>query len=307
MHGNREVHGILSFAIEPICDEERASLLRELNVLVQEDPSMRIEVKSFEERLIISGEDELQLRQVQRKIPDKHQAQIGELKINFRETIRKPAEAEGKYIRQAGGSGNYGHCKIRLEPNEPGKGFEFIDEIKGGVIPREYIKPVEQGIREAAQGGILGGYEVLDFKAALYDGSYHEVDSNEMAFMIAGSLAFKEAARKANPVLLEPMMAVEATVEDPFVPTIIDDLNSRRGRIVGIENAAGLQVVRAIVPLAEMLSSNSRGRLRCSMSFAGYEAVPPRHGPSGDDASAYAKKPLSPRPRAGSAAAELED
>jgi elongation factor G len=305
MHGNGEVHGILSFTIEPIYDEARAILLSELNGLVQKDPSIRVEVKSFAEKLVISGDDESQLREIQAKIPDKHHAQVGELKISFRETIRKPAEAEGKYIRHSGGSGNYGHSKIRVEPNQPGTGFEFIDETKGGVIPKEYVKAVEQGIREAALGGVLGGYEVVDFRVALYDGSYHDVDSNEMAFKIAGSLAFKEAARKANPVLLEPMMAVEVTVREEWMATTIHDLNARRGRIEGMENTSGLQVIRAIVPLAEMLSSSSGGRLRCSMRFAGYEAVPPR--PFGDDASAYAKKPSSPRPRSGSAAAEPED
>jgi elongation factor G len=226
MHGNGEVHGILSFAIEPINGEDRAILLSQLNVLVEEDPSIRVEVKSFEEKLVICGEDESQLREIQAKIPDKHQAQIGELEISFRETIRKPAEAESKYIRHTGVSRNYGHCKIRLEPKEPGKGFEFIDEIKGGVIPKEYIKPTEEGIREALQGGVLAGYEIVDVKATLYDGSYHEVDSNEMAFKIAGSLAFKEAARKANPVVPEPMMAVEATIRQDLMPSTIHDLNS---------------------------------------------------------------------------------
>jgi elongation factor G len=304
MHGDGEVHEILSFAIEPIYDEERAILLSELKILVQKDPSLRVEVKSFAEKLVISGEDESQLRKIQAKIPDKHQAQVGELQISFRETIRKPAEGEGKYIRHSGSSGNYGHCKIRVEPNQPGKGFEFIEEI-GGVIPKEDIKAVEQGIREAALGGVLRGYEVVDFRVTLYDGSYHEADSNEMAFRIAGSLAFREAARKANPVVLEPMMAVEATVHEESMPATIQGLNSRRGRIEGMEYSAGLLVIRAIVPLAEILSSSSGGRLRCSMRFAGYEAVPPR--PFDDDASSYAKKPSSPRPKPGSAAAELED
>jgi elongation factor G len=210
----------------------------------------------------------------------KVEANVGEPRVAFRETIRKTAEAEGKYIRQTGGSGNYGHVKIRLEPNEPGKGFEFIDAIRGGVVPKEYIKPTEQGIKEALHNGVLAGYEMVDFKATLYDGSYHDVDSNEMAFKIAGSMAFKEAARKASPVLLEPVMAVEVTVPEEYMGTIIGDINSRRGRIEGMEHAAGSQVIKAMVPLKEMfgyvneIRSSTQGRASYSMQFARYEEAP---------------------------------
>ena len=203
---------------------------------------------------IISGMGELHLEIIVDRMMREYkvEANVGKPQVAYRETIRKSAEAEGKYIRQTGGSGNYGHVRIRLEPNEAGKGFEFINDIKGGVIPKEYIKPTEQGIKEALQGGILAGYEVVDVKATLYDGSYHDVDSNEMAFKIAGSMAFKEAARKASPVLLEPVMSVEVVVPEEYMGTIIGDLNSRRGRIEGMEHRAGSQVIKANVPLSEM-------------------------------------------------------
>jgi elongation factor G len=210
----------------------------------------------------------------------KVEANVGEPKVAFRETVRKNSEAEGKYIRQTGGSGNYGHCWIKLAPNEAGKGYEFVNDIKGGVIPKEYIKPIDQGIREALEGGVLAGYPVVDVIVTLFDGSYHDVDSNEMAYKIAGSMAFKEAARKASPVLLEPVMAVEVTVPEEFVGTIIGDINSRRGRIESLEHAAGSQLVKAIVPLKEMfgyvndIRSSTQGRASYSMQFARYEEAP---------------------------------
>ena len=208
------------------------------------------------------------------------QANVGKPQVAYRETIRKQSQAEGKYIRQTGGSGQYGHVRIRLEPNEPGKGYEFINDVVGGVIPKEFIKPVDQGIKEAMEGGVLAGYEMVDVKATLYDGSYHDVDSNEMAFKIAGSMAFKEAARKASPVLLEPVMSVEVVVPEEYMGTIIGDLSSRRGRIEGIEHRAGSQVIKAMVPLAEMfgyatnMRSNTQGRATFCMHFSRYEEAP---------------------------------
>jgi len=210
----------------------------------------------------------------------KVEANVGKPQVAYRETIRKHAEAEGKYIRQTGGSGQYGHVKLRVEPNEKGKGFEFVNEIVGGSVPREYIKPVEQGIKEALEGGVLAGYELVDVKATLYDGSYHEVDSNEMAFKIAASMGFKEAARKASPVLLEPIMSVEVVVPEEYMGVIIGDLNSRRGRIEGIDHRAGSQVIKSLVPLAEMfgyatqMRSNTQGRATFSMHFAHYDEAP---------------------------------
>jgi elongation factor G len=303
-HPSRDIPWIVSFAIGSVNDKDSANLLREFDVLVHEDPAIRVEVSLTNEGLVISGEDELQLMEAHGRILLKYKAEVGELRINYRETIRTSAEAEGKYFRQTGGSGNYGHCKICVEPNEPGKGYQFINHIKGAAFSKEYIEPVDQGIREAMEQGILAGFPVVDVKATLYDGSYHEADSNEMAFKIAGSIAFKEAARKASPVLLEPVMSVEVTVPEEFIGIVIGDINSRRGRIEGMEHVAGSQVIRAIVPLAEALTSSAHGRPRYAMRFTGYEPAPPRFD---DDAPSYAKKPSSPRPRAGSAAAELDD
>jgi elongation factor G len=210
----------------------------------------------------------------------KVEANVGKPQVAYRETIRKKSQAEGKFIRQTGGSGQYGHVKIRLEPNEPGKGYEFVNEVTGGSIPKEFIKPVDQGMREAMLGGVLAGYEMVDVKAILYDGSYHDVDSNELAFKIAGSMAFKEAARKASPVLLEPVMSVEVVVPEEYMGTIIGDLNSRRGRIEGMEHRAGSQVIKANVPLSDMfgyathMRSSTQGRATYSMHFNRYEEAP---------------------------------
>jgi elongation factor G len=207
------------------------------------------------------------------------QANVGKPQVAYRETIRKASEAEGKFIRQTGGRGQYGHVKIRLEPN-PGKGYEFENDITGGSVPKEFIKPVDQGIKEALEGGVLAGYEMVDVKAVLYDGSYHDVDSSEMAFKIAGSMAFKEAARKASPVLLEPVMSVEVVVPEEYMGDIIGDLNARRGRVEGMEHRAGSQVIRSMVPLSEMfgyateMRSRTQGRATYSMHFARYEEAP---------------------------------
>jgi elongation factor G len=200
--------------------------------------------------------------------------------VAYRETIRKQSQAEGKYIRQTGGSGQYGHVKIRIEPNEPGKGYEFENAIIGGVIPKEYIQPVSAGIVEAMKNGILAGYPVEDIKVRLFDGSYHEVDSNEMAFKIAGSMAFKEAARKASPVILEPIMDVEVITPEDYMGDVMGDLSSRRGKIEGMTARSDAQVIKAAVPLSEMfgyatvLRSMSQGRAIYSMQFARYEEAP---------------------------------
>ncbi len=273
---------VISVAIEPKTKADQEKMGVALSRLADEDPTFKVRTDLESGQTIISGMGELHLEILVDRMKREHkvEANVGEPRVAFRETIRKTAEAEGKYIRQTGGSGNYGHVKIRLEPNEIGAGFEFVDAIKGGVVPKEYIKPTEQGIREALTGGILAGYEMVDFKAVLYDGSYHDVDSNEMAFKIAGSMAFKEAARKASPVLLEPMMAVEVTVPEEHMGTIIGDINSRRGRIEGMEHVGGSQVVKAMVPLKEMfgyvndIRSSTQGRASYSMTFARYEEAP---------------------------------
>jgi len=273
---------VISVAIEPKTKADQEKMGIALSRLADEDPTFKVRTDDESGQTIISGMGELHLEILvdRMKREYKVEANVGEPRVAFRETIRKNAEAEGKYIRQTGGSGNYGHAKIRLSPNEPGKGYEFSNDVKGGSIPKEYIKPIDQGIREALEGGILAGYPMVDVKVSLYDGSYHDVDSNEMAFKIAGSMAFKEAARKASPVLLEPVMAVEVTVPEEHMGTIIGDINSRRGRIEGMEHLGGSQVIKAIVPLKEMfgyvndIRSSTQGRASYSMQFAHYEEAP---------------------------------
>ena len=273
---------VISVAIEPKTKADQEKMGIALSRLADEDPTFKVRTDEDSGQTIISGMGELHLEILVDRMKREHkvEANVGEPKVAFRETIRKAAEAEGKYIRQTGGSGNYGHCKLRVEPNTPGAGYEFVNDIKGGVVPKEYIKPIDQGVQGALELGILAGYPIVDVKVILYDGSYHEVDSNEMAFKFAGSIAFKEAARKASPVLLEPVMAVEVTVPEEFMGTIIGDINSRRGRIEGMEHAAGSQVIKAIVPLKEMfgyvndIRSSTQGRASYSMQFARYEEAP---------------------------------
>jgi elongation factor G len=273
---------VISVAIEPKTKADQEKMGIALSRLADEDPTFKVRTDEDSGQTIISGMGELHLEILVDRMKREHkvEANVGEPKVAFRETIRKAAEAEGKYIRQTGGSGNYGHCKLRVEPNEPGAGYEFINGIKGGVVPKEYIKPIDQGVQGALELGILAGFPIVDVKVTLYDGSYHEVDSNEMAFKFAGSIAFKEAAKKASPVLLEPVMAVEVTVPEEFMGTIIGDINSRRGRIEGMEHAAGSQVIKAIVPLKEMfgyvndIRSSTQGRASYSMQFARYEEAP---------------------------------
>jgi elongation factor G len=207
-------------------------------------------------------------------------ANVGKPQVAYKETIRKRAEATGKYIRQTGGRGQYGHVEIVVEPSEVGAGFVFVNDIVGGSVPREYIKPVEQGIKEAMGSGVLAGYEMKDVKVTLVDGSYHEVDSSEIAFKIAGSMAFKEACRKASPALLEPMMRVEVVLPEEYAGAVNGDLSSRRGRIEGLENRLGTQIVKSIVPLSSMfgystdLRSRTQGRATYTMHFSHYEEVP---------------------------------
>ena len=273
---------VIAVAVEPKTKSDQEKMGIALGKLAQEDPTFRVSTDPDSGQTIIEGMGELHLEiLVDRMMREFNvQANVGKPQVAYRETIRKESKAEGKYIRQTGGSGQYGHVRIRLEPNEPGKGYEFVNEVVGGVIPKEFIKPVDQGIKEAMEGGVLAGYEMVDVKATLYDGSYHDVDSNEMAFKIAGSMAFKEAARKASPVLLEPVMSVEVVVPEEYMGTIIGDLSSRRGRIEALEHRAGSQVIKAMVPLAEMfgyatnMRSNTQGRATFSMHFSRYEEAP---------------------------------
>jgi len=273
---------VISVAVEPKTKADQEKMGVALAKLAQEDPTFKVNTDPDSGQTIISGMGELHLEIiVDRMMREfKVEANVGKPQVAYRETIRKASQAEGKFIRQTGGRGQYGHVRIRLEPQPPGTGYEFVNEIVGGVVPKEYIKPVDQGIREAMEGGVLAGYEMVDIKASLYDGSYHDVDSSEIAFKIAGSMAFKEAARKASPVLLEPVMAVEVVVPEDFAGAIMGDLSSRRGRIEGMEHRAGSQVIKSIVPLAEMfgyathMRSSTQGRATYSMHFARYEEAP---------------------------------
>jgi elongation factor G len=273
---------VISVAVEPKTKADQEKMGIALSRLAQEDPTFKVNTDPDSGQTIISGMGELHLEIIIDRMMREYkvEANVGKPQVAYRETIRKPSQAEGKFIRQTGGRGQYGHVKIKLDPQEPGKGYEFVNDIVGGSVPREYIKPVDQGIKEAMEGGVLAGYEMVDIKATLYDGSYHEVDSSEMAFKIAGSMAFKEAARKASPVLLEPVMSVEVVVPDEFMGDIIGDLNSRRGRVEGVEHRAGSQVIKAYVPLSEMfgyatdMRSRTQGRATFSMHFSRYEQAP---------------------------------
>ena len=272
---------VIAVAVEPKTKGDQEKMGLALSRLAQEDPTFRVSTDADSGQTIIEGMGELHLEIIVDRMMREYkvEANVGKPQVAYRETIRKNSQAEGKFIRQSGGKGQYGHVKIRLEPN-PGKGYEFENDITGGSIPKEFIKPVDAGIKEAMEGGVLAGYEMVDVKVTLYDGSYHEVDSSEMAFKIAGSMAFKEAAKKASPVLLEPVMSVEVVVPEDFMGVIVGDLNSRRGRIEGMEHRAGSQVIKAIVPLSEMfgyatnMRSSTQGRATFSMHFSRYEEAP---------------------------------
>jgi elongation factor G len=273
---------VIAVAVEPKTKSDQEKMGIALGKLAQEDPTFRVHTDQDTGQTIIAGMGELHLEIIVDRMMREFsvQANVGKPQVAYRETIRKPAQAEGKFIRQTGGRGQYGHVKIRIEPQPAGGGFVFENDIVGGTVPKEYIRPIEQGIKEAMEAGIMAGYEMVDVKVSLYDGSYHDVDSSEMAFKIAGSMALKEAARKASPVLLEPVMAVEVVVPDDFAGAIIGDLSSRRGHLQGMEHRAGSQVIKAIVPLSEMfgyatqMRSNTQGRATFSMHFSRYEEAP---------------------------------
>ncbi|UOD33755.1 elongation factor G [Deferribacteraceae bacterium V6Fe1] len=273
---------VISVAIEPKTKADQEKLSTALNKLAQEDPSFRVKVDEETGQTIISGMGELHLEIiVDRLVREfKVEANVGNPQVAYREAIKKKVNQEGKYIKQSGGRGQYGHVWLEVEPLEAGKGFEFVNKIVGGTIPKEYIPAVEKGVQEACESGVLAGFPVVDVKVTLYDGSYHEVDSSEMAFKIAGSMCFKEAMRKANPVLLEPIMKVEVVVPDEYMGDVMGDLSSRRGRIEGMEARGNAQVVRCNVPLKEMfgyatvLRSLTQGRATYTMIFDHYEEVP---------------------------------
>jgi elongation factor G len=273
---------VIAVAIEPKTKADQEKMGIALNKLAQEDPTFRIHTDPDTAQTIISGMGELHLEIIVDRMMREFNvgANVGKPQVAYKETIRAKADAEGKYIRQTGGRGQYGHVRITVEPSGVGAGFIFENAIVGGAVPREYIKPVEQGIKEAMQSGVLAGYEVKDVKVVLYEGSYHEVDSSEIAFKIAGSMAFKEGCRRARPALLEPVMKVEVVIPEEYMGTVNGDLNSRRGRIEETEMRPGTQIIRALVPLSSMfgyatdLRSRTQGRATYTMHFAHYEEVP---------------------------------
>ena len=274
----------VSIAVEPKTKADQEKMGIALQRLAEEDPTFRVHTDEETGQTIMSGMGELHLDILIDRMKREFnvEANVGEPQVAFRETIRGTAEAQGKHAKQSGGRGQYGDVWIRFEPNEPGKGFEFFDEIKGGVVPQEYRKPVEQGVLETLEGGVIAGYPVVDVKATLYDGSYHDVDSSELAFKLAGALSTREGIKKANPVLLEPVMKVEVTTPEEFMGDVIGDLNSRRGRIDSMDDLmGGTKLIRGFVPLANMfgytsdLRSMSKGRAASTMELAQYEEVPP--------------------------------
>jgi elongation factor G len=273
---------VISIAVEPKTKADQEKMGIALQKLAQEDPSFRVRTDEESGQTIISGMGELHLDIIVDRMRRefKVETNTGRPEVAYRETIRTSVEQEGKYIRQTGGRGQYGHVWLRVEPQQAGKGYEFVNAIVGGVIPREYIPAVDKGVQEQAQNGVVAGYPVVDIKVTLFDGSYHDVDSSEIAFKIAGSQAFKEAVRRASPVLLEPVMKVEVVTPEDFMGSVIGDLNRRRGIIQGMEEAPGGRAVRAEVPLAEMfgyatdLRSMSEGRATYTMEFARYAEAP---------------------------------
>lgn len=273
---------VISLAVEPKTKQDLEKLGFSLGKLAQEDPSFHVKTDEETGQTLISGMGELHLEIIVDRLlrEFKVQANVGKPEVAYRETIRKAADAEGKYVKQTGGRGQYGHVLLTVEPGEPGVGLEFVNKIVGGAIPKEYIPAVEKGVRERLESGVLAGYPMRDLKVTLFDGSYHDVDSNEMAFKIAASMAFESACRKADPTLLEPIMKVEVLVPQDFMGDVIGDLNSRRGKVHGIKARASSQAVDAAVPLSEMfgyatdLRSKTQGRATYSMEFEEYEAVP---------------------------------
>ncbi len=273
---------VISIAIEPRSKADQEKLALSLQKLATEDPSFKVRTDEETGQTIISGMGELHLEIIVDRLLREFNvgANVGKPQVAYKETIRKAVEQQGRFVRQTGGRGQYGDVWIKVEPQPPGSGFAFVDGIKGGTIPREYIPAVEKGVKEATENGALAGYPMVDVKVTLFDGSYHEVDSSEIAFKIAASMAFKEASRKANPVLLEPIMAVEVVVPEEFMGEVIGDISSRRGKVLGMEARPAAQVIEARVPLAEMfgyatdLRSMTQGRATYTMQFSHYEPVP---------------------------------
>jgi elongation factor G len=273
---------VISVAIEPRTQADQEKMAIALGKLAQEDPSFRVHTDEESGQTIISGMGELHLEIIVDRMKREFsvEANVGAPQVAYRETIRKTVEVEGKFVRQSGGRGQYGHVWLRLEPRESGAGYEFVNDIVGGVVPREYIPAVDKGIEEQMENGVLGGFPVVDVKVTLFDGSYHDVDSNEMAFKIAGSMGFRNGQMEANPVLLEPMMKVEVVTPEDYMGDVMGDLNRRRGIVQGMDDTVSGKVIRAEVPLSEMfgyatdLRSATQGRATYSMEFEKYAEAP---------------------------------
>ena len=273
---------VIAVAVEPKTKADQEKMGVALSKLAHEDPSFRVSTDEESGQTIIAGMGELHLEIIvdRMKREFKVEANVGAPQVAYRETIRKSIEQEGKFVRQSGGRGQYGHVYLRLEPQEPGTGYEFVNSIVGGVVPKEYIPAVDKGVQEQMTNGVIAGYPVVDVKVTLYDGSYHDVDSSEMAFKIAGSMCFKEAAAKASPVLLEPIMKVEVVTPEEYMGDVMGDLNSRRGLVQGMDDSPAGKQIRAEVPLSEMfgyatdLRSATQGRATYSMEFSKYNEVP---------------------------------
>jgi hypothetical protein len=292
---------LLSVAMNVKTEEEHLQLQRVLHEMLKRDPVTSVLTEEGSTQTILTGMDELYLGHICERIASVHKikVELGEFTVVYVETVRETAEAEGKYVRQLGGVGNYGHVKIRIEPDEAD--FVFVTDIKGGVVPEEYFQPIEQGVREALRGGVLAGNELVNVRVTLFDGSYHKIDSDPVAFSIAGAMAVKEAARKAKPVLLEPMMAIEVAMPEELMASTLEEIRSRRGRVGSIEQRVHLQAVQAIVPLAEILGP---GRPAWSMRFAGYEPAPVRDGLGGS--AARVGRPKRPAMGGGSSSVNPE-
>jgi elongation factor G len=306
---------IISVVVNPRVIDDWENLQRAVDVLSQQDPGMRITTEPTERGIIIGAMGELHLELIcdrlirEFKIP----LEVGKAEVIYLETIRKHSEAEARYVRQVGGRSQYAHVRLGLEPGQPESGYQFIDKSPENALPRQFVESIDSGIQEAMKTGVLAGNEIVDVRAVLRDGSYRVEDANEMAFKIAGSMAFKEAARKAFPVLLEPVMAIEVVTPEDYAGVIMGDLSSRRGRIEGMEHRAGSQVIKAIVPLAEMsgyaahMRSSTRGRAEYSMHFVRYEEAP-HNGKSGaEEIGVTANKPKHPKPKSGFAAAQPDE
>ncbi len=273
---------VIHIAIEPKTKVDQEKMGMAMQKLAEEDPTFRIHTDEETLQTIISGMGELHLEIIVDRMKREFgvEANVGAPQVAYKETVRQSAEAEGKHVKQSGGKGQYGHCWVRIEPQEEGKGFEFVDEVKGGTIPREYIPAIQKGIKESLDRGIVAGYPLVDIKATVFDGSYHEVDSSELAFKLAGSLAFQEACKKAHPVILEPIMSVEVTTPEEYMGDVIGDLSAKRGQIQEMTDRGNAKIVRAMVPLSSMfgyataLRSMSQGRAAYAMEFHHYAECP---------------------------------